>query len=80
MLKGTPREVPSWPETKKAWCVCSTGKQMLKGTPQEVTSWAENLGRSVNIPFAGSIFDKSTKGSTIPACPSLMCFLNRGNT
>ena len=24
--------------------------------------------------------DKSTEWSTIPACPSHMCFLNRGNT
>ena len=24
--------------------------------------------------------DKSTEWSTIPACPSLMCFFNRGNT
>ena len=24
--------------------------------------------------------DKSTEWSTVPACPSLMCFFNRGNT
>ena len=30
--------------------------------------------------FFKSGIDKSTKWSTIPACPSFMCFLNRGNT
>ena len=36
--------------------------------------------------FCGLIFfytfgtDKSTKGSTNPACPSLMCLFHRGNT
>ena len=30
--------------------------------------------------FFKSCFDKSTEWSTIPACPSLMCFFNRGYT
>ena len=30
--------------------------------------------------FLKSGIDKSTEWSTIPACPSLMCFFNRGNT
>ena len=30
--------------------------------------------------FLKSGIDKSTEWSTIPACPSLMCFSNRGNT
>ena len=30
--------------------------------------------------FLKSGIDKSTEWSTIPACPSLMCFLNRGYT
>ena len=30
--------------------------------------------------FLKSGIDKSTEWSTIQACPSLMCFLNRGNT
>ena len=30
--------------------------------------------------FLKSGMDKSMKWSTIPACPSLMCFFNRGNT
>ena len=30
--------------------------------------------------FLKSGIDKSTEWSTIPACPSLMCFLNRGDT
>ena len=30
--------------------------------------------------FLKSGFDKSTEWSTIPACPSLMCFFNRGDT
>ena len=32
------------------------------------------------IPFLKSGIDKSTEWSTIPACPSLTCFFNRGNT
>ena len=38
----------------------------------------------LSIPFCTlkkkSGIDKSTEWSTIPACPSLMCFFNRGNT
>ena len=30
--------------------------------------------------FLKSGIDKSTEWSTIPACPSFMCFFNRGNT
>ena len=30
--------------------------------------------------FKKSGIDKSTEWSTIPACPSLMCFFNRGDT
>ena len=30
--------------------------------------------------FLKSGIDKSTEWSTIPVCPSLMCFFNRGNT
>ena len=30
--------------------------------------------------FLKSGIDKSTEWSTIPACPSLMCFYNRGDT
>ena len=30
--------------------------------------------------FKKSGIDKSTEWSTIPACPSLMCFSNRGDT
>ena len=30
--------------------------------------------------FSKSGIDKSTEWSTIPACPSLMCFFNRGDT
>ena len=30
--------------------------------------------------FLKSGIDKSTEWSTIPACPSLMCFFNRGDT
>ena len=30
--------------------------------------------------FFKSGIDKSTEWSTIPACPSFMCFFNRGNT
>ena len=30
--------------------------------------------------FKKSGVDKSTEWSTIPACPSLMCFFNRGDT
>ena len=30
--------------------------------------------------FFKSGIDKSTEWSTIPACPSLMCFFNRGGT
>ena len=30
--------------------------------------------------FLKSGIDKSTERSTIPACPSLMCFFNRGDT
>ena len=30
--------------------------------------------------FLKSGIDKSTDWSTIPACPSLMCFFNRGDT
>ena len=30
--------------------------------------------------FLKSGIDKSTEWSTIPACPSLMCFFNRGGT
>ena len=30
--------------------------------------------------FFKSVIDKSTEWSTIPACPSLMCFFNRGDT
>ena len=30
--------------------------------------------------FLKSGIDKSTEWSTIPACPSRMCFFNRGNT
>ena len=30
--------------------------------------------------FFKSGIDKSTEWSTIPACPSLMCFVNRGDT
>ena len=30
--------------------------------------------------FFESGIDKSTEWSTIPACPSLMCFFNRGDT
>ena len=36
-----------------------------------------------SIPFLyllKSGIDKSTEWSTIPACPSLMCFFNRGDT
>ena len=29
--------------------------------------------------FSKSGIDKSTEWSTIPACPSLMCFFNRGD-
>ena len=32
------------------------------------------------ILFLKSGIDKSTEWSTIPACPSLMCFFNRGDT
>ena len=32
------------------------------------------------ILFSKSGIDKSTEWSTIPACPSLMCFFNRGDT
>ena len=32
------------------------------------------------ILFKKSGIDKSTEWSTIPACPSLMCFFNRGDT
>ena len=32
------------------------------------------------ILFFKSGIDKSTEWSTIPACPSLMCFFNRGDT
>ena len=32
------------------------------------------------IPFLKSGIDKSTEWSTIPACPSLMWFFNRGDT
>ena len=37
----------------------------------------------LSIPFSyffKSGIDKSTEWSTIPACPSLMCFFNRGDT
>ena len=39
----------------------------------------------LSIPFFLILFfksgiDKSTEWSTIPACPSLMCFFNRGDT
>ena len=38
----------------------------------------------LSIPFLYFFFkscvDKSTERSTIPACPSLMCFFNRGDT
>ena len=34
----------------------------------------------VNTYFQKSGIDTSTAGSTIPACPSLMCFFNTGNT
>ena len=39
----------------------------------------------LSIPFLYTFFfksgiDKSTEWSTIPACPSLMCFFNRGDT
>ena len=39
----------------------------------------------LSIPFftlfkKKSGIDKSTEWSTIPACPSLMCFFNRGDT
>ena len=37
----------------------------------------------LSIPFLyffKSGIDKSTEWSTIPACPSLMCFFNRGDT
>ena len=37
----------------------------------------------LSIPFLSSFksgIDKSTEWSTIPACPSLMCFFNRGDT
>ena len=30
--------------------------------------------------FFKSVIDKSTERSTIPACPSLMCFFNMGDT
>ena len=30
--------------------------------------------------FLKYCFDKSSEWSTIPGCPSLMCFFNRGNT
>ena len=30
--------------------------------------------------FFKSVIDKSTEWSTIPACPSLMCFFNRDDT
>ena len=30
--------------------------------------------------FLKSGIDKSTEWSTIPACPSLMCFFNKGDT
>ena len=32
------------------------------------------------ILFLKSSIDKSTEWSTIPACPSRMCFFNRGDT
>ena len=32
------------------------------------------------ILFLKSVIDKSTEWSTTPACPSLMCFFNRGDT
>ena len=32
------------------------------------------------ILFKKSCTDKSTEWSTIPACPSFMCFFNRGDT
>ena len=32
------------------------------------------------ILFLRSGIDKSTEWSTIPACPSLVCFFNRGGT
>ena len=35
---------------------------------------------SYTIFFFKSGIDKSTEWSTISACPSLMCFFNRGNT
>ena len=35
---------------------------------------------SLFILFLKSGIDKSTLWSTIPACPSLMCFFNRGDT
>ena len=39
----------------------------------------------LSVPFLKILFkksgiDKSTEWSTIPACPSLMCFFNRGDT
>ena len=39
----------------------------------------------LSIPFSyflkkKYVVDKSTEWSTIPACPSLMCFFNRGDT
>ena len=35
---------------------------------------------SFSYTFLKSGIDKSTEWSTIPACPSLMCFFNRGDT
>ena len=38
------------------------------------------LGCFLFYTFEKSGIDKSTEWSTIPACPSLMCFFNRGDT
>ena len=35
---------------------------------------------SIFIAFSKSGVDKSMEWSTIPACPSLMCFFNKGDT
>ena len=43
-----------------------------------------NLLLLLSIPFSyffeKSVIDKSKEWSTIPACPSLVCFFNRGDT
>ena len=38
------------------------------------------LSIPIFILYFKSGIDKSTEWSTIPACPSLMCFFNRGDT